>query len=343
VLTRVIARLADVASARTQQPVDRAGGLRESCSLHVMVVKPRDRVPRRSGRGRGVASVAVATRREKNNPAWSRRESRRLGTGPTGRCRVALARSSTLRVRGISRHREMKLARLVACAAVARARLVASAAVARSFAQTAADGGELNYLRIAKSGSMSILAALEAANKTTACHGLRSHYHETIARDLPPGSASFAVLRDPCERFVSVFDHLRFKLTGRPGGPELTHDAVTWARALRDDPKERRRWLNVGARGVGHYVEAARRRVVAACVAPMGIAETRRRRGNCEDASWPRGSRRRVAAAGIAEPRRRGNRRDASPPRGSPRRGDRRFVARRSSPGRRPRTSETTR
>mmetsp|Transcript_29786 Transcript_29786/g.89618 ORF Transcript_29786/g.89618 Transcript_29786/m.89618 type:complete len:309 (-) Transcript_29786:20-946(-) len=198
----------------------------------------------------------------------------------------------------------MKLARLVACAAVARARLVASAAVARSFAQTAADGGELNYLRIAKSGSMSILAALEAANKTTACHGLRSHYHETIARDLPPGSASFAVLRDPCERFVSVFDHLRFKLTGRPGGPELTHDAVTWARALRDDPKERRRWLNVGARGIGHYVEAARRRVVAACVAPMGIAETRRRRGNCEDASWPRGSRRRVAAAGIASTRR---------------------------------------
>ena len=98
----------------------------------------------------------------------------------------------------------MKL--LVACAAVAAT--ADEKFVGRAGAPGEFMGGSLNYMRIAKSGSTSMLGALRFANRThPECHGLRINRHETLARHMPPGAATFTVLREPCERFVSVCGH----------------------------------------------------------------------------------------------------------------------------------------
>jgi len=114
-----------------------------------------------------------------------------------------------------ARRREMKLARLVACAAVAVAATAEEfgtgpARLARCGGPCPGDflGESLNYLRIAKSGSSSVVLQLRWMNGTNPkCHGLRMNRHETLARHMPPGSANFAVLREPCERFVSMCGH----------------------------------------------------------------------------------------------------------------------------------------
>jgi len=149
-----------------------------------------------------------------------------------------------------ARRREMKLARLVACAAVAVAATAEEfgtgpARLARCGGPCPGDflGESLNYLRIAKSGSSSVVLQLRWMNGTNPkCHGLRMNRHETLARHMPPGSANFAVLREPCERFVSMYDHLRYNR--RNERILRQKDAMTWAILLRDDPEEREFWLN---------------------------------------------------------------------------------------------------
>mmetsp|Transcript_2114 Transcript_2114/g.6002 ORF Transcript_2114/g.6002 Transcript_2114/m.6002 type:complete len:251 (+) Transcript_2114:241-993(+) len=144
----------------------------------------------------------------------------------------------------------MKLARLVACAAVAVAATAEEfgtgpARLARCGGPCPGDflGESLNYLRIAKSGSSSVVLQLRWMNGTNPkCHGLRMNRHETLARHMPPGSANFAVLREPCERFVSMYDHLRYNR--RNERILRQKDAMTWAILLRDDPEEREFWLN---------------------------------------------------------------------------------------------------
>ena len=71
----------------------------------------------------------------------------------------------------------------------------------------------LDYMRIAKSGSTSLkLLLLDAIKSNAACKPLRLHFHDHTAAQQPEGVPSFAVLRDPCERFISLsistYDHL---------------------------------------------------------------------------------------------------------------------------------------
>jgi len=186
-----------------------------------------------------------------------------------------------------ARRREMKLARLVACAAVAVAATAEEfgtgpARLARCGGPCPGDflGESLNYLRIAKSGSSSVVLQLRWMNGTNPkCHGLRMNRHETLARHMPPGSANFAVLREPCERFVSMYDHLRYNR--RNERILRQKDAMTWAILLRDDPEEREFWLNTFKRVEDDEVCAPRRDASP----PRRRAgwETHRRRGDRVD------------------------------------------------------------
>lgn len=85
------------------------------------------------------------------------------------------------------------------------------ALIAAAFGVLGADEPQkrLDYMRIAKSGSTSLKLLLNAAIKKNAtCKPLRLHFHDHTAAQQPEGVPSFAVLRDPCERFISTYDHL---------------------------------------------------------------------------------------------------------------------------------------
>lgn len=71
--------------------------------------------------------------------------------------------------------------------------------------------GNLHYLRIPKTGSSSLLAMVAWArnHSRVACQRLQTHFHDVLPRHLPPGAASFVVLREPCSRFASSYDYVR--------------------------------------------------------------------------------------------------------------------------------------
>ena len=72
-------------------------------------------------------------------------------------------------------------------------------------------GGALNYMRIAKSGSTTLIASISAARNVTpaACKPVLLNNHTVISDSLSVGAASFAVLREPCECFGSIYAHMK--------------------------------------------------------------------------------------------------------------------------------------
>ena len=69
----------------------------------------------------------------------------------------------------------------------------------------------LDFLLAGKTGSsalQSFMGMTQRANPQ-GCAGLQVHFHTTLARTLPAGNVSVTVLRDPCERFLSIFDHIK--------------------------------------------------------------------------------------------------------------------------------------
>lgn len=94
---------------------------------------------------------------------------------------------------------------------------------------------ELHYLRIPKTGSTSMSSMLWADQKP--CRGLHYHSHEETAQSLPENVSTFAVLRHPCERFVSTYTFVALLVFGRQrddDGNELTAagSPLGWARYL---------------------------------------------------------------------------------------------------------------
>ena len=101
-------------------------------------------------------------------------------------------------------------------------------------------GGALNYMRIAKSGSTALIASINAARRVApaACKPVHVHFHDVTADRLAVGAASFAVLREPCERFDSIYDH--GKLFDVVGVLERFEDTCRLLDSVIPLPKERR-------------------------------------------------------------------------------------------------------
>merc|ERR1719464_2149778 len=98
-------------------------------------------------------------------------------------------------------------------------------------------------MRIAKSGSTSVLHAVEEAKKDqSACWPIQPHFHDYTAVELCPTCLSFAILREPCERFVSQAFHLKQRLRL----PAL-QDPETFASALLHDGQLRHDFLYHGS------------------------------------------------------------------------------------------------
>ena len=117
--------------------------------------------------------------------------------------------------------------------------------------------GAVQYLRIAKTGSTSLLDMFRAAHShaPSACKRLMLNGHSTVPRDLAPDEpeATFAVMREPCERFASQYDHVRtischrFVRSRRPHDPvcSLSHGvkgAIAWAELLLANSSYARHW-----------------------------------------------------------------------------------------------------
>ena len=93
-----------------------------------------------------------------------------------------------------------------------------------------------------------MVAMLQAAVRAApnACAPLVIHeYHEFLASNLPLGAMAFVVLREPCERFASIYDELRkyqpATTTKMPRSDEAylriangTQGVLAWAKLLLD-------------------------------------------------------------------------------------------------------------
>lgn len=109
----------------------------------------------------------------------------------------------------------------------------------------------LNFMRIPKTGSTSLLEAMGKAQKRhKACKPLRLHFHNITVDFLEPKEvASFAVLREPCERFISIYDHL-VAHKALDAKDFATRNAMAWATLLKNNADERRQWLYAQQRAV---------------------------------------------------------------------------------------------
>ena len=94
------------------------------------------------------------------------------------------------------------------------------------------NAGNLVYLRIAKTGSTSLVKAMQHMVKTQPeCSRLRILSHEATYDTLSSGVHSFAVLREPCERFLSLYDHLKVKLPPNES-IHASNSPLQWAKWL---------------------------------------------------------------------------------------------------------------
>eukprot|EP00746_Dinoflagellata_sp_MGD_P049034 gnl/MRDRNA2_/MRDRNA2_222019_c0_seq1.p1 gnl/MRDRNA2_/MRDRNA2_222019_c0~~gnl/MRDRNA2_/MRDRNA2_222019_c0_seq1.p1 ORF type:complete len:118 (+),score=21.18 gnl/MRDRNA2_/MRDRNA2_222019_c0_seq1:124-477(+) len=71
---------------------------------------------------------------------------------------------------------------------------------------------KIHYLRISKTGSTSTLSSLDEVKDKMECQGIQIHKHDFTAQDLGNNSIGFAIMRDPCDRFISQTFHLKKKL-----------------------------------------------------------------------------------------------------------------------------------
>ena len=111
----------------------------------------------------------------------------------------------------------------------------------------------LHYMRPAKTGGTSLVSMLEAAKKATAngshsadyCAPLRIHGHLSVHAALRPGMKSFAVLREPCERFVSIHSFIRRPEAIRLHPSDAVHQLASprsWAELLLRSRSYRMLW-----------------------------------------------------------------------------------------------------
>ena len=141
----------------------------------------------------------------------------------------------------------------------------------------------VHYLRIAKTGSTSLLAMFETAKKRApeACARLGTHFHNVLPRHLRERqpAAMFAVLREPCERFASSFDYVRRRraFNKHPDEPVHTFEdgvvgAIRWAKLLLHNQSYRLLWDQHTADGaaldVADYQKADERDVLGQKIEP---------------------------------------------------------------------------
>lgn len=71
--------------------------------------------------------------------------------------------------------------------------------------------GVLHWMRIPKTGSTSLKSMLSKAQMANpaACKAIEIHFHDWTAAELVGDDESFAVLREPVQRFFSIWGHLR--------------------------------------------------------------------------------------------------------------------------------------
>ena len=112
----------------------------------------------------------------------------------------------------------------------------------------------VHYLRIAKTGSSSLLEMFKAAREREpqACSRLATHFHDMLPRKIrhiyqPP--VTFAVMREPCERFASTYDYVRRPLAYRKHPDDPVHGledgvagAIEWAKLLLNNKSYRLLW-----------------------------------------------------------------------------------------------------
>jgi hypothetical protein len=96
----------------------------------------------------------------------------------------------------------------------------------------------VHFLRIPKSASTSLLLDMDLAidANASACRNLVVHRdHEFVADELrgynKNNTVSFVVLREPCERFESIYDHLK-KVLPDEDSLRLTQSAAEWGQML---------------------------------------------------------------------------------------------------------------
>ena len=109
----------------------------------------------------------------------------------------------------------------------------------------------LHYMRPAKTGGTSLVHMMKAAQKTAAnlsadpCAPLRIHGHLSLHAALRPGMVSFAVLREPCERFVSIHGYIRRPQALRLHPNDPVHrlsSPRSWAELLLHSRSYRTQW-----------------------------------------------------------------------------------------------------
>lgn len=115
----------------------------------------------------------------------------------------------------------------------------------------------LNYMRISKTGSTTLIDALTRAKKASpaACSPLRIHNHDVTADVLatlqnsthPSIYTSFVVLREPCQRFASIYSHLKVHLP-KDDSIYQTRTPEQWGRLLLRNSSLRNSFLYHGAR-----------------------------------------------------------------------------------------------
>mmetsp|Transcript_12359 Transcript_12359/g.29013 ORF Transcript_12359/g.29013 Transcript_12359/m.29013 type:complete len:327 (-) Transcript_12359:83-1063(-) len=76
-------------------------------------------------------------------------------------------------------------------------------------AATTAANQDLHFLRIAKTGSTGLLKIMHAAKDRSegACASVVTH--QGHGRTYNPDWTSFVIIREPCERFASIFEHMK--------------------------------------------------------------------------------------------------------------------------------------
>lgn len=114
-----------------------------------------------------------------------------------------------------------------------------------------------HYLRIPKTGSTSIIQALQ--DKPTCTKNIALHFHTTLREDISDDPACFTVMREPVDRFISQWSHVRRRIFDvcnvyLRGKPELKErleqilvEPITWAHALHTDDKLGDMFLSKGS------------------------------------------------------------------------------------------------
>ena len=122
----------------------------------------------------------------------------------------------------------------------------------------ASDVHGIHYLRIAKSGSTSLLAMLAWSRRThkRACAPLHTHFHNVLSRHLPAGAKSFVVMREPCSRFASSYDFVRRPEGRRKHARDVVHTfddgstgAIKWASRMLRNESYRTMWMQTTSVG----------------------------------------------------------------------------------------------